>query len=122
MPTNADSGAEGTRAVVAVFKTDAEASAAVEALRQAGVAPSDIRRSSGGTGMPAFEPQDQNSGSLMDWILGEESPVRDKSIYSGSAQDFILVVAAKPAHRESLQAILQAHAPVKIEALPAGPA
>jgi hypothetical protein len=69
----AGSGAAET--VVAVYSSEASAQAACRDLQDNGVSADSIRRYSGVKGAAAFEPQYQDSGSLMDWLLGEESPV-----------------------------------------------
>ena len=68
--------------VVARFDSEAAAMQAANALEGSGVPAAAIRRQTGAT---AHEPSEQSAGDIWDWLLGEESPVRDKSIWRGGA-------------------------------------
>jgi hypothetical protein len=114
----AGSGAAET--VVAVYSSEASAQAACRDLQENGVSANQIQSYSGVKGAAAFEPQDQDSGSLMDWLLGEESPVRDKSIYRSAGGSHMVAVATGSTDLSRIISILQAHAPSNIEELGTG--
>ena len=67
---------------VAKFDSAAAAMRAASALEEAGVPAAAIQRQSGA---PAHNPFEQSAGDIWDWLLGEESSVRDKSIWRGGA-------------------------------------
>jgi hypothetical protein len=84
--------------IVASFDTDAAADEAIRRLEAEGVPSNTISRHAQGQrledrGASAHEPSEQSAGSVWDWILGEESPVRDNSIYQRSVESGGTVIA-----------------------------
>lgn len=107
--------------IVAVYATAAAADAAAEELRASGVAAQAIERHAGVKGAEAYAPEQQSRGSVWDWLLGEESPVRDKSIYSRSAEagGAMLAVSVAEGEVEPVLATLRRGAPASLETHPA---
>ncbi len=120
MPTEPPSTAGESRTLVAVFGSEEAATAASRALEEGGIAAARIRRFPGAKGATAFAPGEQNSGSLMDWLLGEEAPVRDKSIYSRGGGSHVLAITTGPGEHLKVAEVLRACGPATIEELPAG--
>ncbi|MBN9560181.1 MAG: hypothetical protein J0H14_05555 [Alphaproteobacteria bacterium] len=92
------------KVVVARFDSEAAAIEAAGALERSGVPAAAIRRQ---TGEPAHHPSEQSAGDIWDWLLGEESPVRDKSIWRGHAGGTALAVTVPEAKAEATEALMR---------------
>ena len=111
--------AHGAVTLIASFDSEERAQAVMRDLEQSGIRIDGMRQHLGAKGAAAIAPQDQSSGSLMDWLLGEESPVRDKSIYEQSKGNVILGVSASSSLDASkIEEILHAHGPSSVEQVP----
>jgi hypothetical protein len=104
------------KVVVARFDSEAAAMQAVSALEKSGVPAAAIRRQ---TGAPAHEPSEQSAGDIWDWLLGEESPVRDKSIWRGGASVTALAVTVPETKAESAEALMRERGALQVEKYPA---
>jgi hypothetical protein len=103
------------KVVVARFDSEAAAMQAVSALEKSGVPAAAIRRQ---TGAPAHEPSEQSAGDIWDWLLGEESPVRDKSIWRGGARATALAVTVPETKTESAEALMRERGASQVEKYP----
>lgn len=103
--------------IVALFNTDAGADEAVRRLEAEGVPSNTISRHAKSQGAPAHGPGEQSAGSVWDWILGEESPVRDNSIYQRSVEGGSKVIAVPVGadHAAFVTDILRACEPAHLE-------
>ena len=100
------------KVVVAKFDSEAAALQAAGALEASGVAATAIRQQ---TGAPAHEPSEQSAGDIWDWLLGEESPVRDKSIWRGGGSATALAVTVPETKVESAEALMRASGARQVE-------
>jgi len=104
------------KVVVARFGSEAAAIEAAGALERAGVPAAAIRRQ---IGEPAHHPSEQNAGNIWDWLLGEESPVRDKSIWHGTAAATALAVTVPEIKAEPAAALMRERGARDLETYPA---
>ncbi|MBV8522023.1 MAG: hypothetical protein JOY71_07840 [Acetobacteraceae bacterium] len=79
--------------IVAAFNTEAGAEAAIRQLEAGGISSGTIRRYAKTTGAPAHTPSEQSAGGFWDWVLGEESPQRDPSLYERAAAQGSALIA-----------------------------
>jgi hypothetical protein len=79
--------------IIAWFDTEDSADGAVRRLETEGIPSNTVRRYGKVKGAPGHEPGEQSAGGFWDWVLGEESPVRDSSIYRRSMEAGSTVVA-----------------------------
>jgi hypothetical protein len=98
--------------VVAKFDSEAAALHAAGALEASGIAATAIRQQ---TGAPAHEASEQSAGDIWDWLLGEESPVRDKSIWRGGGGATALAVTVPETKVKSAEALMRAGGARQVE-------
>jgi hypothetical protein len=103
------------KVVVARFDSEAATMQAASALVGSGVPPGAIQRQAGA---PAHEPSEQSAGDIWDWLLGEESPVRDKSIWRGGARATALAVTVPETKAESAEALMRECGAIQVEKYP----
>jgi hypothetical protein len=100
------------KVVVARFDSEAATMQAASALVGSGVPPGAIQRQ---VGAPAHEPSEQSAGDIWDWLLGEESPVRDKSIWRGGGGATALAVTVPETKVKSAEALMRAGGARQVE-------
>ena len=105
-------GAMTDKVLVAKFDSEAAARQAAGALEASGVSATAIRQQ---TGALAHEPSEQSAGDIWDWLLGEESPVRDKSIWRGGGGATALAVTVPETKVESAEALMRASGARQVE-------
>jgi hypothetical protein len=109
------------RVILASFdNAETAAHAERELATVGGVAPAAISRHAQ-KGAPAHHPSEQSAGGLWDWLLGEESPVRDASIYRRSAEGggALLAVTVAEADAGRVASLLRRMGPSSVEEHPA---
>jgi len=104
------------KVVVPRFDSEAATMQAASALVGSGVPPGAIQRQ---VGAPAHEPSEQSAGDIWDWLLGEESPVRDKSIWHGTAAATALAVTVPEIKADSTKALMRERGARDVESYPA---
>lgn len=104
------------KVVIARFDSEADAMQAARTLEASGISAAAIRRQ---TGAPAPDPSDQNAGSIWDWLLGEESPVPDKSLWRGGTAASALAVTVPETKSEATQALMRERGAHQVEEYPA---